>query len=89
MYRLTLRRRLPDGKLEEATYTLSRYATNIKEVLEHSGTPSEVEGLLLVDMEVQANNGFNGGGRSLIRAWVHEIPDDGELPEERGEDWSP
>ena len=63
-YKVTLRRRSPDGSLQTATYKLEHL---------HSSGGDEEQMLLLVDMEMQANGGWQDSGRNQVRVWVEEI----------------
>lgn len=59
-FKITIRRRNPDGSLETATYNLEHV---------HSSGDDEQQLKLLLDMEQQANGADPGGG---VRVWVEE-----------------
>lgn len=65
-FKMTVRRRLQDGSLESAVYKL--------EHLYSTGDDTE-QGLLLIDMEFQANGAAvsaDGETRPAVRVWIEE-----------------
>jgi len=65
-YKMTLRRRLPSGELETATYQL---------VLIDGLEFKAEEPLLLFDLEMQANGSFGQtpAPRPAVRVWLEEV----------------
>jgi len=63
-YKLTVRRRMPDGKTETATYKLEHV---------HSNGNDDIQSKLLADMEAQANGDDLATQRKSVRVWVEEV----------------
>ena len=64
-YKITLRRRHPDGSLETATYRLEHV---------HSSGGDDSQALLLAHMEVQANSQPSlVDNIPPVRVWVEEV----------------
>ncbi len=70
-YKLTLRRRHPDGKLDEVVFDLAHDCPG-----EGCGCAQLDDahiGMMLVDAEYQTNSGFTlDTGRGPVRAWIDE-----------------
>ncbi len=71
-YKLTLRRRLTSGELEEVAFKVEHACPDESCVC----TPLDDAhiGMMLVDAEYQTNNGISlDGTRGPVRAWIDEI----------------
>lgn len=72
-YTLTLRRRLPDGQLEEVVYNIEHACPD-----EDGGACSRLDeahhAMMLVDMEYQSNSGLSlDVSRGPARVWIDEV----------------